>query len=208
MELDRVICSDALEFLRGLPDGCADAFMTDPPYPNNAGHFVDAIPAAREALQCAIAPVAVVFWSEMERPPVPLPLVAVHIWHRVNANGRPYEPAYHYNVDGQKRRSCVKAQCFVNPGVGPGSREYAGHPTQKPVAVMEWLLSLLGLPKGALVVDPFCGSGSTLLACANLGLHYLGCDISEEYVALAQDRLRGVRSRAGGQAQFDLDATI
>lgn len=62
------------------------------------------------------------------------------------------------------------------------------HPTQKPVALMEYLISTYSAP-GAVVVDPFAGSGSTLVAARNTGRLGLGCDNNEAYVRVAQSRL-------------------
>lgn len=62
------------------------------------------------------------------------------------------------------------------------------HPTQKPVRLMQALVELTTQP-GQIVFDPFCGSGSTLVAARNVGRHYLGCDIAEEHVATARSRL-------------------
>lgn len=64
------------------------------------------------------------------------------------------------------------------------------HPTQKPVLLMQALVELTTRP-GQVVLDPFCGSGSTLLAARNLGRRYLGCDLSAGYVKCARERLAG-----------------
>lgn len=163
---------------------CADVLVTDPPYPNNAGHFDDGIPAAREALGLVNMP-AIVFWSEMETPPARTPLVAVHIWHRANVNGRPYEPAWHFDPDARKRRSEVMRHAAIFDGAGPGCAEYLGHPTQKPVVLMRRLMSLL--PDG-LVADPFMGSGSTLRAAKDLGRKAIGIELEERYCEIAAKR--------------------
>src|SRR5690242_11249556 len=127
---DNVRYTDWPAFLHGAKY----VVVTDPPYPNNAGHFNESVNAARELLACVDCE-ALVFWSELEKPPVPLPLVAVHIWHRSNVNGRPYEPIYHFHPSGVKRRSEVFRHPAIFGGAGPGCNEYLGHPTQKPVAL-------------------------------------------------------------------------
>ena len=156
---------DALHILPGL--GQFDAIVSDPPYPNGEGLFVDSIAAARAVLCMNVAPLVLYFWSEIDTPTSPLPLVAKHIWHRTNVNGKIYEPALHFAADGVKRRSEVKQHAAIFDGVGPGCNEYEGHPTQKPVAVMTWLL--LKAANATRVIDPFMGSGSTGVACAQLG---------------------------------------
>lgn len=58
------------------------------------------------------------------------------------------------------------------------------HPTQKPVRLIERLLQLV--TRGGLVLDPFSGSGSCRIACHNLGLDFIGCEIDEEYYNASQ----------------------
>ena len=173
---------DCLEILPHLPK--VDAVITDPPYPNNAGHFVGAIKSARTFLS-SLKSEAIVFWSELEMPPVLLPLVAVHIWHRTNVNGRPYEPAFHFSSVGEKRRSDVLSHAAIFDGVGPGCWEYVGHPTQKPVALME----KLARKTTGLILDPFMGSGTTGVACMNLGRSFIGIEIEPKYFDIACSRI-------------------
>ena len=67
-------------------------------------------------------------------------------------------------------------------------KESGLHPTQKPIALMQALIELTTLT-GQLVLDPFCGSGSTLVAAKNLKRNFLGFDISEQYIDLTKRRL-------------------
>ena len=60
------------------------------------------------------------------------------------------------------------------------------HPTQKPVRLIERLLQLV--TRGGLVLDPFSGSGSCRIACHNLGLDFIGCEIDKEYFDKANER--------------------
>jgi site-specific DNA-methyltransferase (adenine-specific) len=175
---------DCLEILPTLPK--VDAVISDPPYPNNAGHFDSAVAAARTVLQTLESRHAVIFWSELEIPPAcGLPLVAVHVWHRTNVNGRPYEPAFQFAADANKRRSEVMEHAAIFDGAGPGCNEYAGHPTQKPVAIMERLIR----KTSGVVLDPFMGSGSTGIACARLGRPFIGCEIEPKYFDIACRRI-------------------
>lgn len=54
------------------------------------------------------------------------------------------------------------------------------HPTAKPVSLMEVLIRNSS-NKGDIVLDPFCGGGSTLVAAKNLARHYIGFEINEQY---------------------------
>lgn len=63
------------------------------------------------------------------------------------------------------------------------------HPTQKPVALFEYLIKTYTQP-GDVVLDPVIGSGTTAVAARKLGRNFYGCDSSEEYVAIATKRLQ------------------
>jgi len=62
------------------------------------------------------------------------------------------------------------------------------HPMQKPLALMRWVLSLAEVPSG-LVLDPYMGSGSTLVAAKQLGRKAIGIEIEERYCEIAAERL-------------------
>ena len=175
---------DCTELIAEL--GEADAMVTDPPYPNSIGHFQSQVDSVRDILSVQRAPIHAIFWSEIEHPPKPIPLVAVHIWHRTNVNGKIYEPIYILAADGHKRRSEIKAHAAVFNGVGPGCNEYVGHPTQKPIALMEWLFIKIKCDK---IIDPFMGSGTTGVACINLGCKFIGIEIEEKYFDIACRRI-------------------
>lgn len=62
------------------------------------------------------------------------------------------------------------------------------HPTQKPTALMDRLI-LSYTKAGDLILDPFAGSGSTLVSARQLGRNYIGCDTDQGYVKTARERL-------------------
>ena len=64
------------------------------------------------------------------------------------------------------------------------------HPTVKPLALLRYLCRITKTPTGGVVLDPFCGSGSTLLAAHQEGRDAIGIDISAEYCEIAEARLR------------------
>lgn len=68
------------------------------------------------------------------------------------------------------------------------TNEVGLHPTQKPVALMEYLIRTYTQP-GDLVLDPFAGSGTTLVAARNLQRRYIGVELQAEYVETARKRL-------------------
>ena len=66
------------------------------------------------------------------------------------------------------------------------------HPTVKPLELMIYLLRLVSTPTGGVVLDPFAGSGTTLLAAASLGRTAIGIEVNKEYCEIAAERLRQV----------------
>lgn len=65
----------------------------------------------------------------------------------------------------------------------------AAHPTQKPLALMEWCIDKAGVPIGGVVFDPYMGSGTTLIAARNSGRMAVGCDVLEANCEIAAKRL-------------------
>lgn len=66
--------------------------------------------------------------------------------------------------------------------------EEMAHPGEKPVRVMEGIIRLV-CPVGGLVVDPYCGSGSTLVAAQECGRDAVGIDNDEQWSTLAKERV-------------------
>lgn len=64
------------------------------------------------------------------------------------------------------------------------------HPTQKPVALLDYLIKTY-ISKGDLVLDNCMGSGSTGVACKQLGRDFIGIELNEEYFKLAKERIEG-----------------
>ena len=63
------------------------------------------------------------------------------------------------------------------------------HPTVKPLKLMEYLCTLTKTPTGGIVLDPFAGSGTTLLAAKNTGREYIGIEQNPEYFEIIKARL-------------------
>ncbi len=81
------------------------------------------------------------------------------------------------------------------PSINNLARERTGWPTQKPLALLEVLVRA-ACPPGGLVIDPFCGSGTSIVAAVRQGRRGLGIDRSPEAVAIARRRLDSDEARA------------
>lgn len=133
------------------------------------------------------------------RRPRPANTRQLLIWHK-DYNGFPLTPEKTHPWLSKTEEIYVLGRSqsqFGNTGVSsnlyrtqiPGWAQYAaaiGHPTPKPIELMESLIRKC--PPG-LIVDPFAGSGSTLIAAKNLRRHAIGFEINEEYCEIAARRL-------------------
>jgi site-specific DNA-methyltransferase (adenine-specific) len=87
-------------------------------------------------------------------------------------------------------------EAFLRYVTGPNNMLHCGfaqgegglHPTQKPVRLMQALIELT-TKADQIVLDPFAGSGSTLVAARNLRRHYIGYEVEQKYVDVCQSRL-------------------
>lgn len=75
------------------------------------------------------------------------------------------------------------------PYLNPKAKERVGYPSQKPILLLEQIIELASNP-GDIVLDPFCGSGTTIIAAKLLNRSGIGIDISPDAVQLSQDRLK------------------
>jgi len=69
------------------------------------------------------------------------------------------------------------------------------HCTVKPLSLMTYLTKLVKMPENTLILDPFAGSGSTLLACIRNNINFIGIEMSEEYCEIAKARIENERSQ-------------
>jgi site-specific DNA-methyltransferase (adenine-specific) len=92
-------------------------------------------------------------------------------------------------VASDPKRGVPLGDVWDIPYLNPKARERVGYPTQKPILLLERVIALASEP-GDLVLDPCCGSGTTLVAAQLLGRRALGIDTSEEAIAISRERLR------------------
>lgn len=95
---------------------------------------------------------------------------------------------YRYYADEGRAIGSVWADCPAMIANTPLCRESTGYPTQKPLKLLERIVRASSR-NGAVVLDPFCGSGTTLVAAAKLGRSFVGCDVGQVAVDTSAARL-------------------
>jgi site-specific DNA-methyltransferase (adenine-specific) len=71
------------------------------------------------------------------------------------------------------------------------------HTSQKPLALMRWCIELQRPRPGAVIIDPYMGSGSTGVAAISLGCRFVGCEVDPDHFKVACDRLKRAQQRMG-----------
>jgi site-specific DNA-methyltransferase (adenine-specific) len=117
------------------------------------------------------------------REPFAATSLAMH-FGRSDERGRRYRDrtvagrTYRYYADEGRAIGSVWTDCPAMVANTPLRKETTGYPTQKPLKLLERIVRASSR-EGGLVVDPFCGSGTALLAAAKLGRRFVGCDVGE-----------------------------
>ena len=89
------------------------------------------------------------------------------------------------------RRGKQMRSVWSIPTTPKREKVFGNHPTQKPLELMKRLITLCTL-EGDTVLDPFCGSGTTGVACVSLGRNFLGIDLDQSFLDLATKRIESV----------------
>ena len=194
-----LINGDCLEVMPTLPR--VDAVVTDPPfgidYGNAGGFSADHGWASRRGAA---------EWDK-ERPPpdVFVTMLAASkdqiIWGG-NYFADLLPPRMRWLIWDKGQRDFSLADCemawtsqqkaarIFNYARGKAVRDGKQHPTQKPIALMEWCLGFL--PDARTILDPFMGSGTTLVACQRLGRQGIGIELDADYFEIACKRVQEV----------------
>jgi len=102
-----------------------------------------------------------------------------------SSTGRPYLKRYLHEQKGNP----IKSVITDIPPIGPKAQEKLGYPTQKPITLLERILEASS-NEGDIVLDPFCGCGTTIHAAQKLNRQWLGIDITHLAIALQKYRLK------------------
>ena len=85
------------------------------------------------------------------------------------------------------KRYVIRNHGFIRDSKDPRT----GHPTQKPTELIAAILKDF-TKEDAIILDPFLGSGTTAVACKELGRRFIGIEIEPKYCAIAERRLAGI----------------
>ena len=187
---------DCLEYMAGMADGSVDAVITDPPYGigiNKSNRLStsrgfgsdtwDNEPVYKHVkyIHDRFGDKPIAIWGGNYYAHLLPPQRGWLIWDKIN-DGRDFGEAElcWTNTDMVIRRY---KKFPVNMDGGKV------HPTQKPIEVMKWVLELTTNPNDT-IFDPFMGSGTTGVACAQTGRNFIGCEIDPDYFAIAEKRIR------------------
>lgn len=209
----RLILGDCMEVMPLL--GKVDAVLTDPPYGikqdkgfSGAGGFSK--PVARREYKGGWdnnRPSTEVIYAVIEKAPVHVIWGGQFLADLLPAQGRwlfwdkcMTMPSYGDGELAWTSLDGVSVKQFTYNGNGMQAKEKGRlHPTQKPVALMQWCLGFL--PDAKTILDPFMGSGTTGVACVNLGRSFIGIERDPEYFDICIERI----SKAHQQGDLFVD---
>ncbi len=217
-----VYCGDNTKVLPAMPDQCADLVVTDPPYgvgwrsgivvndtPDaSVAVFVEFIRQVRRILKpggcccclCSSSNRALpVFMSWLDVLRSALIYKKTLIWDKCTPGlGTHYRQAHEYILVAS--RPGAPCRWFGKGGISDILRcervrsSDSSHPTPKPPSLISRLVSLHS-QKGDIVLDPFCGSGSTLVAAKSVDRRFIGIDVVPSYIDEAVYRIGQVMAK-------------
>jgi DNA modification methylase len=161
-----------------------DVIITDPPYPNYLSDeykYFDGLLDFLNLYTCR----QFVFWTVTK--PFPLSYTARHEWNKQTGSYATKE--YIYERNGESKEYSFSYQKIKNLIDAQMNRDImTGHPSQKPLRLMKAIITKCNIQ--GVIYDPFMGSGSTGVAALQMGRGFIGCELSPEYFAIAERRIK------------------
>lgn len=207
-----VHAEDCLAAMRRMPDASADAVVTDPPYGVDVAEWDAAVPTPEVLAECLRVARGAVVWfgscvPERQMDVLTMRPERTYIWHntftRTTSEGAfwHWQPFYVW----RKKHFVGMGSDVVSMAANLRSDTRRNvHRCQKPLPLMNAIVRA-ACPEGGLVLDPFCGSGTTGVACVLHGRRFVGCEIDQEMAEVARRRLSGTAPlfQADGEAAGD-----
>lgn len=109
---------------------------------------------------------------------------------RISRSGK--ATIYKAHPYGALPRDVIKISSLAG---GSGMGERVDHPTQKPLALCDRLIKSAKPKKNGLLLAPFAGSGSECISAINNGMEYIGFEINESYIKIAEGRIKEVQKQ-------------
>jgi len=209
LELNKIYNIDCLEGLKLLPDNSVDLIVTDPPYGINADKGVGGFGSSPKSAKkysdnwddktpdkvifdeiLRVGKVVLIFGGNYFTDKLP---VNGHwiVWDKINniKFDNPFSDCELIWTNVNK--NSVKKFIFVQQGfvMDNDFNNQRFHPTQKPLKIIRDLIKNYSKEED-LVLDPFMGSGTTAVACKQLNRNFVGFELDERYVAIANNRLK------------------
>jgi site-specific DNA-methyltransferase (adenine-specific) len=171
---------DCREILPLIPDKSIDLVLTDPPYPDQHLEYGDSDITFLTALDCR----QLIFWSA--KAEFPLDYTAIHIWNKMTGCASEYERIFERN--GAKNYKVFSRHKLANEIDANYQHDvFTGHKSQKPANLITKLMEPF-CKSGALILDPFLGSGTTAYCAKKLGRKCISIEIEEKYCEIAAKR--------------------
>ncbi|MEM5799639.1 MAG: DNA methyltransferase [Candidatus Aenigmatarchaeota archaeon] len=210
--VNKIICGDCLELIKKIPNNSIDMILTDPPYGLNKkgvyndvdlGIFYKSLPEFHRVLKEDSWFVA--FFSTKFLPYIFKNNPFTYFWQVVLycPEGMVKSPigitkfmsCFIFKKGNPKLVQRNKDIFIDTPGkmIEP-DEGFINHPTPKPKHFIKEILRMLS-KEGDLILDPFIGSGSTAIACKQLGRNFIGFEINQNYVKIANNRLKNIGGR-------------
>lgn len=212
-ELNKIYNEDCLQAMKQIPDKYFDLCIVDPPYGIGASTEVFTRKGKQTGKSLAISglnyknstwdkePPSKEYFKELFRiSRNQIIWGANHFIEQFNKNSSCWIvwdklTGNNYYADCELAwasfKSAVRKFSFMWKGMfqeNMKNKEIRIHPTQKPVALYEWLLKNYA-KKGDKILDTHLGSASSIIACKKFGFDYLGFELDKEYFDLASERL-------------------
>lgn len=104
-----------------------------------------------------------------------------------------YDESRNWNVENDRiyQKGKQMRSVWSVPTTPKREKSFGQHPTQKPIEVLRRMISLC-TKEGDVVLDPFCGSGTTGVVCASLNRKFIGIDLDKGYIELSRNRIEAI----------------